>query len=141
MSLDMRVDGQTSKWNINLESAMTILFSLTVASIIFIAPNNHAEPILVGLYFPGCTMGGGLNMREYPPNFVTVDFDDTMRWNGELVNPKQLNEKMKFSSALSSYPDINITTNPLASYQAFASVLTSASENGIDSIILVQYSN
>ena len=77
-----------------------------------------------------------------PPEIIRVDidFDGTMGWNGEVIQPGDrgaIEAKLQAAAAEADQPEIHIRPNKLAAYKHVAMVLAGAQRLGLTKIGIV----
>jgi biopolymer transport protein ExbD len=77
-----------------------------------------------------------------PPEIIRVDidFDGTIGWNGEVIQPGDraaVESRLQAAAALADQPELHIRPNKLAAYQHVAMILAGAQRLGMTKIGIV----
>ena len=117
--------------DVNTTPLIDVMLVLIVMLIITIPIQTHA----VKLNMP---VGNPPPPTE-PPQVVKldVDFDGTIFWNGEQIEPAALDDRFKGSATMAVQPEFHLRPNKLVTYKHVAHVMAAAQRDGITKIGLV----
>lgn len=78
---------------------------------------------------------GGAVLAKPTPIDLSIEFDDTILWNGEVVDDlDRLSTLLKRAQANSTPPELRIRAERRSSYDTVAKVLAAARRSGIERI-------
>ncbi|HUP30854.1 MAG TPA: biopolymer transporter ExbD [Usitatibacter sp.] len=117
--------------DVNTTPLIDVMLVLIVMLIITIPIQTHA----VKLNMP---VGNPPPPTE-PPQVVKldIDFDGTIFWNGEQIEPAALDDRFKGSATMAVQPEFHLRPNKLVTYKHVAHVMAAAQRDGITKIGLV----
>jgi biopolymer transport protein ExbD len=117
--------------DINTTPLIDVMLVLLIMLIITIPIQTHA----VKLNMPV----GNPPPPTSPPEVVRidVDFDGTIFWNGEQVDPPTLEGRFKGAATMPVQPEFHLRPNKLVTYKHVAHVMASAQREGVTKIGLV----
>ncbi len=117
--------------DINTTPLIDVMLVLLIMLIITIPIQTHA----VKLNMPV----GNPPPPAVQPEVVTldIDFDGTLLWNGEQVDPATLDSRFRGAAGQSPQPEFHIRPNKLVNYKYVAHVMAAAQRDGITKMGLV----
>ena len=73
-----------------------------------------------------------------PPSVnIDVDFDGLVYWNGEVLDPAELDSRLRGIAAQPQQPEVHLKPNKLVTYSHVIAVLAAAQRYGVNKIGLV----
>ena len=117
--------------DINTTPLIDVMLVLLVMLIITIPIQLHAVKLELPVGTPPVSQG--------KPDIIQIDIDvkGDVRWQGEVLQPQQLDEHMQQSAQSAPQPEVHLRTDRDASYAVFATVLASSRRLGLNRIAVV----
>jgi biopolymer transport protein ExbD len=117
--------------DINTTPLIDVMLVLLIMLIITIPIQTHA----VKLNMPV----GNPPPPTTPPVVITleIDFDGTLLWNGEQIDPASLDPRFRAAATEAVQPEFHLRPNKLVTYEHVAHVMASAQRLGVTRIGLI----
>jgi biopolymer transport protein ExbD len=115
----------------NMTPLIDVMLVLIIMFIITIPIQNH----MAKLNLPS----GPATVPVVKPPVVdiVVDFDGTLYWNQDKVNPATLEQRLGALAAKNDATEVHLRANNLAKYKHVAAVMASAQKQGVSRIGIV----
>ena len=120
--------------DINTTLLIDVMLVLIIMLIITIPIQTHAVKMNMPV--------GPSSAPPKPPEIIRidVDFDGTIGWNGEVIQPgdrKTIEDRLQWVASQPDQPEVHLRPNKLVTYKHVAGVMASAQSHGITKIGLV----
>jgi biopolymer transport protein ExbD len=117
--------------DINTTPLIDVMLVLLIMLIITIPIQTHAVKLNMPIGNPPPPLT--------PPVVITleIDFDGTLIWNGEQIDPNSLEPRFRSAAAEAVQPEFHLRPNKLVTYKHVAHVMASAQRLGVTKIGLI----
>jgi len=117
--------------DINTTPLIDVMLVLLIMLIITIPIQTHAVKLNMPI--------GNPPPPTTPPVVITVeiDFDGTLLWNGEQIDPNTLDPRFRAAAAEPVQPEFHLRPNKLVTYKHVAHVMAAAQRLGVTKIGLI----
>ncbi len=125
ISLSSRADSEPMS-EMNTTPLIDVMLVLLIMFMITLPLMTHSVTLDI--------QGAGLPTKTTPID-LSIEFDDTILWNGEVVDDlDRLSALLQRAQSSSTPPELRIRTERRASYDTVAKVLAAARRSGIERI-------
>jgi len=117
--------------DINTTPLIDVMLVLLIMLIITIPIQTHAVKLNMPVGTPPPVV------KEPTIVKIDIDFDGTITWDGEAIDPQTLETRFKNIVALPDQPEVHLRPNKLVTYKSVAMVMASAQRIGVVKMGLV----